>query len=25
VEYYKKAELFDADRQWILKKLDGAG
>ena len=21
VEYYKKAELFDADRQWILKKL----
>ena len=21
VEYYKKAELYDADRQWILKKL----
>ncbi len=21
IEYYKKAELFDSDRQWILKKL----
>jgi len=21
IEYYRKAELFDADRQWILKKL----